>query len=98
MRDDNVDEPGAADELTDPTVRRPAPDALDDPTAVVEDLRATGDSIRADVQRLASVEDTKRGLDAEDPEVDRLSDEAVGLADRISRETRAERQLSDEIG
>jgi ABC-type transporter Mla subunit MlaD len=98
MRDDNVDEPGAADEPPDPTVRPAAPDTHGDPAAATEDLRATGDSIRADVRRLASVEEVKRGLDAEDPQVDRLSDEAVGLADRIARQARAERQLSDEIG
>jgi hypothetical protein len=69
-----------------------------DQAGAKEDLRATTDSIRTDVSRLASLEDDKRALDPEDPDVDRLSDEAVGLADRIGRETRAERQLSEEIG
>jgi hypothetical protein len=98
MRDDSMNEPDAVDESPDPTVRQAAPDTHGDPRAAAEDLRATGDSIRADVQRLAGVEELKRGLDAEDPEVDRLSEEAVGLADRIGRQARAERQLSDEIG
>ena len=98
MRDDNLDEPGGADEPPDPTGPGASPDTHGDPTDAVEDLRATGDSIRADVRRLASVEEVKRGLDAEDPQVDRLSDEAVGLADRIASQARAERQLSDEIG
>jgi hypothetical protein len=98
MRDDDIDEPDAADGPPDPTGRPAAQGTPGDPTAAVEDLRATGDSIRADVGRLASVEELKRGLDAEDPQVDRLSDEAVGLADRIARQARAERQLSDEIG
>jgi hypothetical protein len=62
-----------------------------------EDLRATTDSIRADLSRLATVESAKSARDAEDPEVDRLSDEAVELADRIGRQVRVERQLSDEI-
>lgn len=63
-----------------------------------EDLRATVDSIRTDIGRLARVEDEKRARDPADPELDRLSDEAVGLADRIRRETLLERQLTDEIG
>ncbi len=66
--------------------------------AAEEDLKATGDSIQADVQRLSSVEQAKRELDAADPQVDRLSDEAVELGGRIARETKAERQLSEEIG
>ena len=60
-------------------------DVPSDPTE--QDLKATGDSIRTDLT-----------LDGEDPAVDRLSEEAVQLADRISRETRAERQLSEELG
>jgi hypothetical protein len=98
MRDDSIDDPNAADEPPDPTAQPATPEAHGDPMAAAEDLRATGDSIRADVRRLASVEEVKRGLDAEDPQVDRLSDEAVGLADRIARQARAERQLSDELG
>ena len=74
----------------------------DEPTAAnlsteEEDLRATGDSIRADVGRLADVEADKRALDPKDPDVDRLSGVAVELADRIARKTRAERELSDDI-
>ena len=71
-------------------------DVPSDPTE--QDLKATGDSIRTDLSRLAAIEDEKSTLDAEDPAVDRLSEEAVQLADRISRETRAERQLSEELG
>jgi hypothetical protein len=66
--------------------------------AAEEDLRATTDSIQADLGRLATVEGDKSSRDAEDPQVDRLSDEAVELADRIGRQVRVERQLSDEIG
>jgi hypothetical protein len=62
-----------------------------------QDLRATGDSIRADVSRLAGVEADKRALDPKDPDVDRLSDVAVDLANRIARKTRAERELSTDI-
>ena len=74
----------------------------DEPTAAnlsteEQDLRATGDSIRADVGRLADVEADKRALDPKDPEVDRLSGVVVELADRIARKTRAERELSEVI-
>ena len=62
-----------------------------------QDLRATGDSIRADLSRLAGVEADKRALDPKDPDVDRLSQMAVELADRIARKTRAERELSTDI-
>jgi hypothetical protein len=62
-----------------------------------QDLRATGDSIRADLSRLAHVEADKQALDPADPDVDRLSRVAVELADRIARKTRAERELSDAI-
>jgi hypothetical protein len=65
---------------------------------VREDLKATADSIRTDVGRLNAIEDAKQTLDAEDPAIDRLSDEAVALADRIGRQTRGERQLSEDLG
>ena len=85
MHDHSNDRPSAGD--------RDAP-----PDATEQDLRATADSIRTDLSRLAAIEDEKSALDGDDPAVDRLSDEAVQLADRISRETRAERQLSEELG
>jgi hypothetical protein len=84
MRDNRNDDPGTEE-----------PEGQ---AAAEEDLKATGDSIEADVQRLSTVEETKRRLDADDPEVDRLSDEAVELSGRLARKTKAERQLSDEIG
>jgi hypothetical protein len=62
-----------------------------------QDLKATADSIRADAGRLAAIEDDKLALDADDPEVSRLSDDAVELAKRIAQQTTAERQLSQEI-
>jgi hypothetical protein len=64
----------------------------------IEDLRATSDSIRADVSRLATIEGEKLALDPGDPLTDRLSAEAVDLADRIQRQTKAERQIAREIG
>lgn len=65
--------------------------------AAEQDFKATADSIRTDIDRLAALEDEKLALDPEDARVDAASDEAVRLADRIARETRAERQLSREI-
>ena len=67
-----------------------------DPRA--EDLHATSDAIQRDTKELLAIEGRKSGLPAEDPRVDELSDAAVTTADRIAREARAERQLSDEIG
>jgi hypothetical protein len=86
-----------ADRPADPADRT-RPRSTSDEAAAEEDLRSTGDSIEADLRRLATVEADKRTLDAEDPLIDRLSEEAVRLADRIAHETRAERQLSEEIG
>jgi hypothetical protein len=62
-----------------------------------QDLHATEDSIRVDLARLTSVEDSKTTLDPGDPMVDRLSAEAVEIADGISRKTRAERQLGQDL-
>jgi hypothetical protein len=98
MRDDSNDEPMSADELPDPAIPRPGAGSPADEQAAAEDLRSTGDSIRADIRSLSSVEDAKRELEADDPEIDQLSDQAVALANRIARQARAERQLSEEIG
>ena len=89
MNDTSNGEPRSGDDPPEPAPDRPA---------AQQDLRSTEDSIRSDLRRLVELEDDKRALDADDPLVDRLSDEAVMLAERIARETRAERQLSDEIG
>ena len=75
----------------------PNPDDRAARDADTQDLKATEDSIRSDMRRLSNVEAEKRSLAADDPRVDALSDEAVELAARIHRQTKAERQLSDEI-
>lgn len=62
-----------------------------------QDLRATTDAIQTDIEKLASLEARKSELDPESPEVDDLSAEAVDVAERIHRETQAERQLSNEL-
>jgi hypothetical protein len=63
----------------------------------VQDLKATSDSIRADAGRLAEIEDLKEALSPEDPETDRLSAEAVDLAQRIEREAKAEQEIAREM-
>jgi hypothetical protein len=63
----------------------------------VEDLRSTIDSIQQHARDLLAIEDAKAALPVEDSRVDALSDAAVETADRIARETRAERALSDRI-
>lgn len=100
MRDQGTDGSDSGAERAEDVERAaPAAGAASTPgdPALEEDLQATADSILADTARLAAIEGEKRSLRPADPDVDRLSDEAVGLADRIARETRAERQLSDEI-
>jgi hypothetical protein len=77
------------------------PPTRDDPDAresAREDLRSTSDSIRQRAKRLIEIETRKRELPPDDPRVDELSDQAVEESGRLARETRAERQLSDELG
>lgn len=76
---------------------RPTPPGDHDRPAKEQDLHATEDSIRLDLARLTLLEATKSALEPTDPEVDRLSDQAVDLADGIGRKTRAERQLGQEL-
>lgn len=98
MRDDSTDQPATPDEPPEPVAPRGTTGSPADERAAAEDLRSTGDSIRADIRSLSDVEEEKRDLEADDPKVDRLSDQAVALANRIARQARAERQLSEEIG
>lgn len=67
------------------------------PGDAAQDLKATTDSIIDDLGRLAAVEDEKQRLDPADPEIGRLSGEAVEIAGRIDREAKAEQQLSREV-
>jgi len=95
MSDEINDEPNADGRLDpQPDVTSSGPLAAN---AAEQDLKATADSIRADAGRLATIEDDKLARDADDPEVGRLSDDAVELAQRIVRQTAAERELSQEI-
>jgi hypothetical protein len=77
--------------------RPPGPTGNEDRPAMEQDLHATEDSIRSDLARLSALEVAKTALDPADPEVDRLSDEAVDLADGLARKTRAERELGQDL-
>ena len=68
------------------------------PGDAAQDLKATADSIVDDLGRLAAVEREKQRLDPADAETRRLSGEAVEIAGRIGRQTKAEQQLSREVG
>jgi hypothetical protein len=76
---------------------RDRPNAKGDRPAKEQDLQATEDSIRADLDHLSTIEARKSSLRPADPEVDRLSDEAVQLADDIGRKARAERELGQDL-
>jgi hypothetical protein len=65
--------------------------------AAMDDLRATSDSIRADVHQLEAVEDQKSALQPGDDSLRPLSTMAVELAERIEHEAKAERQIAREM-
>jgi hypothetical protein len=77
--------------------RQPKPSDAREDRAKKQDLHATEDSIRVDLDRLATIEVAKTTLKPTDAELDVLSDEAVELADGIARKTRAERQLGQQL-
>jgi hypothetical protein len=85
--------------MTDKPQNEPEPQARPPKSsAVVQDLKATEDSIRTDAQRLADLESNKADLHPDDPRVEQLSVYALELAQRIEQQTRAELQLSRDIG
>jgi hypothetical protein len=61
-----------------------------------EDLRATAGSIEADADRLAAIEDEKKLLDSDDPQLVALSAEAEAIARRLLPKTIAESALAVE--
>jgi uncharacterized protein (DUF3084 family) len=64
------------------------------PSQRAQDLKATADSISEDASRLKAVEESKADLQPGDPELEQASADAVDLAQRIERQTRAEQELS----
>ena len=91
------DDPAGGRDRGDPTPDDDGTAAPGERAHAEQDLRSTAQAIRMDIGRLATIEAQKLTLDPGDPQVDVASDEAVRLADRIARETRAERQLSHEL-
>jgi hypothetical protein len=61
---------------------------------VEDDLQTTSDAILADTDKLASLEETKRNLDAGDEERVTLSVEIARIGRRIERATAAETELA----
>ena len=61
-----------------------------------EDIRATAQSIEADADRLAAIEDEKKALEASDPRLLELSREAELISKRLVPKTVAERALVSE--
>jgi hypothetical protein len=59
-----------------------------------EDLHATADSIAADAERLAAIEEEKGILEADDPRMVELSAESERLAGEIVPKTNAETELA----
>jgi hypothetical protein len=58
-----------------------------------EDLRATAQSIEADADRLAAIEDEKKALGSTDPRLLELTREAELISKRLVPKTAAERAL-----
>ena len=77
---------------------RPDPEGEEQQRELARDLRATNDAVQSDAQQLAELEAEKATMKADDPALDRVSEEAVRLAERIGHETRVERELGSEIG
>ena len=61
-----------------------------------EDVRATAQSIEADADRLAAIEDEKKLLPSDDPRLLELSREAELISKRLVPKTVAERALVTE--
>jgi hypothetical protein len=67
-----------------------------EPTAE-DELRATSDSILSDTERLASLEERKQRLQADDPAVVALSLEIEALSARLQRKATAVGEIAEEL-
>jgi len=63
---------------------------------IEDDLRTTAEAIKADATRVQEIEQRKLELDADDPRIPELAEEAVAVAERLLREARVERALAAE--
>lgn len=67
----------------------------DDAEQRQDDLAATSGSLQEDAERVARIEEEKRGLSIGDPRLEHLSAEAERIAGDIQRKSRVERNLSE---
>jgi hypothetical protein len=65
-------------------------------TDPIDDVRATADDLAADADRLKAIEQRKATLDADDPTLVELSDEAERLTEDMAAKARIQSQLVDE--
>jgi hypothetical protein len=63
---------------------------------IEDDLRTTAEAIKADATRVQDIEQRKLELDADDPRIPELAEEAEAVAERLLHEARIERALAAE--
>lgn len=61
-----------------------------------DDLRTTSDAVLAGIDRLRALEESKRGLEPEDPERVRVSTEIAAIGRHLEKATAAELELASE--
>ena len=61
-----------------------------------DDLRTTAEAIVADAELLQAIEQEELALDADDPRLSALAEEAVEVAERLRAEVAMERELAAE--
>lgn len=64
---------------------------------LLDDLRATGDSLRTDAELIDAIEAEKARLDPADPRAAELAAKASSLGDRISAKAHSEEVLVDAL-
>ena len=62
-----------------------------------DDLRATEQAIHHDAKAIVELEELKAKLDPNDPEVEEISAQVLGVALSLSAKTAAEQDLVEEI-
>ena len=61
-----------------------------------DDLRATGEAIHRDAERIQTIEETKAALEPDDPRLVRLSEQVERVASDLRSKAAAERELSED--
>ena len=61
-----------------------------------DDLRTTAEAIIADAEQIKGIEQEKLSLDADDPSIPVLAEEAEAIAERVLHEATIERELAAE--